>query len=334
MSHPFHPCAFPLKFPLESLTIRTQLVDFLSFKLKFLKFLEELEDHFLMGSVVLIDCELCREKVPFDSYSAHITEKHPGSQPFLPNNQPSGPSVLRNNFVNQMENAIPCDICFKMVRFENFEAHMATEHERQFLNNQPFRESNISVSNNRPIPTRNQDNSSIDFLNSSNFESMNRVIDDFREDLREIQSGVQASVNFGRSLMSGGSEEEFKESSAPHRHHHNHHLHHQRPNRGHVQTINRDLSNSLLRTGPRNHAPQFGRRDIKNLPKTKFRAGMIQCESKNCMICFSDYEEGEEVTYLPCMHFFHSHCIKKWAKTKPTCPVDNMDIVNMMERRV
>ena len=31
--------------------------------------------------------------------------------------------------------------------------------------------------------------------------------------------------------------------------------------------------------------------------------------NKKCMICIMDYEEGDNVRTMPCLHFFHTDCI-------------------------
>ncbi|KAM5552843.1 hypothetical protein ABKV19_025190 [Rosa sericea] len=46
-----------------------------------------------------------------------------------------------------------------------------------------------------------------------------------------------------------------------------------------------------------------------------------------CPICMEDDiflhldDENKLVTSLPCLHYFHGHCIAKWLETKYTCPV-------------
>jgi hypothetical protein len=50
-------------------------------------------------------------------------------------------------------------------------------------------------------------------------------------------------------------------------------------------------------------------------------------ESRKCMICIMDYEPGEQVRTMPCLHFFHKDCIDKWLLTRSnTCPVCKFDI--------
>ena len=44
---------------------------------------------------------------------------------------------------------------------------------------------------------------------------------------------------------------------------------------------------------------------------------------KECVICLQEYSIGEKICYLPCFHFFHSDCIKKWIDTSSKCPICN-----------
>ena len=44
-------------------------------------------------------------------------------------------------------------------------------------------------------------------------------------------------------------------------------------------------------------------------------------EKKNCVICLNDFEVGEKVMILPCVHMFHSECIRDWFEAKDTCPI-------------
>jgi hypothetical protein len=41
----------------------------------------------------------------------------------------------------------------------------------------------------------------------------------------------------------------------------------------------------------------------------------------SCAVCLSDYEAGEEVRTLPCVHFFHTGCIDPWLVKNGVCPV-------------
>ncbi|RTG80741.1 uncharacterized protein DC041_0002922, partial [Schistosoma bovis] len=39
-----------------------------------------------------------------------------------------------------------------------------------------------------------------------------------------------------------------------------------------------------------------------------------------CIICMCEYEEGEELRYLPCLHTYHRVCIDDWLMRALTCP--------------
>jgi hypothetical protein len=66
---------------------------------------------------------------------------------------------------------------------------------------------------------------------------------------------------------------------------------------------------------------------IKKLTRSKkFEPGMIPPEDSSCSICLSDYQQGEELRYLPCNHVFHSECILPWLKTNKTCPMCKAEI--------
>lgn len=39
-----------------------------------------------------------------------------------------------------------------------------------------------------------------------------------------------------------------------------------------------------------------------------------------CIICMCDYEEGDELRYLPCLHTYHRTCIDDWLMRSLTCP--------------
>jgi hypothetical protein len=51
-------------------------------------------------------------------------------------------------------------------------------------------------------------------------------------------------------------------------------------------------------------------------------------DKKDCIICMSTFEPGEKVSSLPCLHIYHSQCIKDWFKTNSTCPVCKYKITN------
>ena len=44
-------------------------------------------------------------------------------------------------------------------------------------------------------------------------------------------------------------------------------------------------------------------------------------DKKDCTICLNSFKHGDKALILPCIHIFHTDCIKKWFKTQNTCPI-------------
>lgn len=40
-----------------------------------------------------------------------------------------------------------------------------------------------------------------------------------------------------------------------------------------------------------------------------------------CRVCLCDYEPGEEIVRLPCMHYAHLQCMEAWLIRSPRCPI-------------
>ncbi|KAL8711986.1 MAG: hypothetical protein Q9220_003682 [cf. Caloplaca sp. 1 TL-2023] len=60
---------------------------------------------------------------------------------------------------------------------------------------------------------------------------------------------------------------------------------------------------------------------ISALPKKKVDKEMLGSDGKaECSVCMDNVELGDEVTILPCHHWFHGECVGAWLKEHDTCP--------------
>ena len=64
-----------------------------------------------------------------------------------------------------------------------------------------------------------------------------------------------------------------------------------------------------------------------NLPENKLLdISKLQNENKKCVICIEEFKDEDLVTNLPCVHMFHTTCLKKWIKYKKICPICRLHI--------
>ena len=49
-----------------------------------------------------------------------------------------------------------------------------------------------------------------------------------------------------------------------------------------------------------------------------------------CSICLVEFEEGENVTVLPCRHFYHNECIDSWLKRNCACPLCKANVLEAL----
>ena len=60
---------------------------------------------------------------------------------------------------------------------------------------------------------------------------------------------------------------------------------------------------------------------IAALPKKKADKSMMGHDGKaECSVCMDAVEIGDEITVLPCKHWFHGECVGAWLKEHDTCP--------------
>lgn len=71
-----------------------------------------------------------------------------------------------------------------------------------------------------------------------------------------------------------------------------------------------------------NAAPPATEDAIESLEKKKLdRAMMGESDKAECTICIDEMNIGDEVTVLPCKHWFHGECVVLWLKEHNTCPI-------------
>lgn len=87
--------------------------------------------------------------------------------------------------------------------------------------------------------------------------------------------------------------------------------------------LERIYMNNLTFTNDRkNNKEKTEDKIINMLPKIKIEdPEKLDEDKKSCPICLDDFKAGKEVMSLPCMHFYHEGCIKKWLKNNNKCPM-------------
>jgi E3 ubiquitin-protein ligase RNF115/126 len=85
--------------------------------------------------------------------------------------------------------------------------------------------------------------------------------------------------------------------------------------------LDRIVSQLMEQTATSNAPGPAPQADIENLPRKKVDEEMLGAEHKaECSICMDEVNIGEEVTVLPCKHWFHHQCVSAWLGEHDTCP--------------
>ena len=68
-------------------------------------------------------------------------------------------------------------------------------------------------------------------------------------------------------------------------------------------------------------------RILNSLPETEVvDASKLEADNKNCVICLGDFNDKEKIICLPCIHVFHSDCIKSWLSNHRSCPTCKFEL--------
>ncbi|KAF2848725.1 hypothetical protein T440DRAFT_400737, partial [Plenodomus tracheiphilus IPT5] len=85
--------------------------------------------------------------------------------------------------------------------------------------------------------------------------------------------------------------------------------------------LDRIVSQLMEQTATSNAPGPAAQSDIEALPRKKVTEDMLGPEhTAECSICMDDVSVGEEVTELPCKHWFHHQCVAAWLVEHDTCP--------------
>ena len=87
------------------------------------------------------------------------------------------------------------------------------------------------------------------------------------------------------------------------------------------EALDRIVSQLMEQNATGNAPGPASQDDIKNLPTKTVSEEMLGPEGRaECSICMEEVNIGEQVTDLPCHHWFHEQCITMWLGEHDTCP--------------
>ncbi|GJS04715.1 probable E3 ubiquitin-protein ligase XERICO [Tanacetum coccineum] len=85
----------------------------------------------------------------------------------------------------------------------------------------------------------------------------------------------------------------------------------------------RSITNIIITTTDNNHpitTEQYLKHIEQNNPTSIYKA--TGTEPKECSVCLSVLDHGDEIRKLKCKHTFHKVCVDKWLEQdRPTCPI-------------
>lgn len=100
------------------------------------------------------------------------------------------------------------------------------------------------------------------------------------------------------------------------------------------EELDRVISELIDRNVNGNAPPPASEAAIESLPQKKVDESMMGNEGKaECSICMDSVELKEEVTVLPCSHWFHGPCITVWLREHNTCPHCRRSITSAEDER-
>ena len=87
------------------------------------------------------------------------------------------------------------------------------------------------------------------------------------------------------------------------------------------EALDRVITQMMEQNGSNNAPGPASAEAIARLPKKTVDKAMMGQEGKaECSVCMDTVEIGDQVTELPCRHWFHGECVGAWLKEHDTCP--------------
>lgn len=87
------------------------------------------------------------------------------------------------------------------------------------------------------------------------------------------------------------------------------------------EAFDRVMTQLMEQNNGSNAPPPASEDAIRSLGKKKVDREMLGNEgAAECSICMDNVALGDEVTVLPCNHWFHGDCVTAWLKEHDTCP--------------
>lgn len=87
------------------------------------------------------------------------------------------------------------------------------------------------------------------------------------------------------------------------------------------EALDRIISQLMEQTATSNAPGPASQEDINALPRKPVTEDMLGAEGRaECSICMDEVHVTEEVTELPCKHWFHHQCVAAWLSEHDTCP--------------
>jgi E3 ubiquitin-protein ligase RNF115/126 len=87
------------------------------------------------------------------------------------------------------------------------------------------------------------------------------------------------------------------------------------------EALDRVISQLMEQSNSSNAPPPASEEAIRSLEKKMVDKDMLGTGGKaECSICMDDVALNQEVTVLPCKHWFHGGCVTAWLKEHDTCP--------------